>query len=323
MAGLLGNAGWLLGARQTAKGSFVTPSATNSFKTAFSGGNVSPVRAIDRLAETDSSRDRGVAYVQTSGVEGSPQIYVRDASIGFWLYAALGADAVAGTTNFTHTITPSNSLPYVTAWKDLADTLYERYEDCKVSSIEVQAEAGSPLQATVGLQGRNTTRLTAAPDNAAPIAIESSTVYNFNNATVTLSGGATAIVRSFDLTIENNVSRQQTDDVIPYDVVEGSREVSLGFDLIFEDLREYNSFHYGTTTGTAISSTIYTTSATFLFSLGTNNNIQFTIPSLAYEEFPVDPDPGGDPIVASVRAVAQRGASPVVTAVVRNQVATY
>lgn len=324
MAGLRGNVGWILAAKQTAKGTVAAPSAATTYKNPFSGGNIGPVRETDNLSETDSSRDRGITFITTSGVEGTPEFYARDASAGFWLHKVLGAVATTGVSpNFTHTITPSNSLPYITVWRNISDTLYEEYLDCKVGSLTISAEAGQPLTISAGIQGRQATRLTAAPDNAAPIAVESGAVYRFNDAAVTLGGGATALVRSFELSVENNISRQQTDDIVPYDVVEGVREVSLGFDLIFESLDEYNKFHYGGAAGTTISPNVFTTSAVFTFSKGTNNEISFNLPSIAYEEFPVEPDPGGDPIVASVRAVAQRGGSPVVTATVKNQVAAY
>lgn len=329
MAGLRGNQAWFMLQKQTAKGAAAAVAvpaagAAGAYKSPFSGGNIGPIRETDNLSETDASRDRGISYVSSSGVEGSPELYVRDASIGQVLHGALGADAVTGTTpNFTHTITPANTLPYFTAWRALADTLYEQYRDCKIGSLTISAEAGAPLTATVGLQGLQSTRLTADPSATPVIPLQSAAVYNFNEAAVTLSGGATALVRSFELTIENNITRQQTDDVVPYDVVEGVREVSLGFDLIFESLDEYNKFHYGGAAGTAISSSIFTTSAVFTFTKGVNNEIAFNLPNIAYEEFPIEPDPGGDPIVASVRAVAQRGASPVLTATVKNQAAVY
>lgn len=323
MAGLRGNVAWLAAAKQTGKGAAATLDV-EAVKNAFSGGNIGPVRETDNLSETDASRDRGVTYITTSGVEGEPEVYVRDTSVAFWLHKALGT--ISSTTvapDYTHTITPGNVLPYVTVWRMIGDTLYEEYRDCKVGSISISAEAGQPLTASLGIQGLQSTRLTAAPDNAAPIAVENSAVYSFNEAAVTLGGGATALVRSFELGIDNNLTRQQTDDVVPYDVVEGVREVSLGFDLIFESLDEYNKFHYGGPAGTTIDSDVFTTSALFTFSKGAANEISFNLPSIAYEEFPVEPDPGGDPITVSVRAVAQRGGSPVVTATVKNQRATY
>jgi Phage tail tube protein len=334
MAGLRGNVAWLMAQKQAAKGTAATVIApTNAgaagtgagaFKNPFAGGNIGPVRETDRLSETDSSRDQGVAYVVTSGVEGSPEMYARDATVGFWLHAALGADAPTGTTpNFTHVITPANALPYLTVWRNIGDTLWEQYRDCKVGSLTISAEAGAPLTVSAGIQGLKSTRLTADPSTAPAIAIQSGSVYNFNDAAVTLSGGATALVRSFELTIENNISRQQTDDVEPYDIVEGTREVSLGFDLIFESLDEYNKFHYGGAAGTTVSKDIFTTAAVFTFTKGVNNEIAFNLPSIAYEEFPVEPSAAGDPVVASVRAVGMRSGSPIVTATVKNQIAGY
>jgi hypothetical protein len=326
MAGFPGNQAWLMAQKQTAKGTAAVPSLTAAYKNPFTGGNISPTRETDQLSETDSSRDRGVTYVTSGGVEGTPEFYVRDSSIGFWLFAALGVDAPTGTTNFVHAITPGSVLPYITCWRDIADQLYEEYRDCKVGTLTISAEAGSPLTASAAIQGLQATRLTAAPDAATPVPIQSSTVYNFNGATITLGGSATSTVRSFELTIENNLTRQQTDDVVPYDVVEGTREVSLSFDMIFDSLVEYNKFYYGGATGTAVSSAVYTTAATFTFDLPTvsaNNSIAFNLPSIAYTEFPVEPSAAGDPIVVSVAAAAQRGGSPVVTATVKNQVASY
>jgi hypothetical protein len=322
MAGLKGNVAWLLAAKQTVKGTPATVSATGPVKMPLTGGNMGPVRETDNLTETDASRDAGQSYVVSSAVEGSPEFYVRD-SIGWWLHKVLGADAPTGTMpNFTHVLTPANTLPYITCWKMLGDTLWERYQDCKVGSLSISADAGAPLTATVGIQGVNSTRLTANPDNTNLVPVETGLPYSFNEATVTLGGGVTALVRSFELTIENNVTRQQTDGVEPYDVVEGSREISLGFDLIFESLDEYNKFHYGGAAGTVISPTIFSTSALFTFTKGANNEISFNLPNIAYQEFPIEPDAGGDPVVASVRAVAQRGGT-TLTATAKNQVATY
>lgn len=326
MAGLKGNVAWLGNAFQTSKGTAATYVAANGFKNGFVGGNIGPTREVENLAETDASRDRGVSYVTQSGVSGEPEIYVRDESIVFWLKAALGSLATTGLSpNFTHTVTPGNTLPYFTAWRNLGDTLYEEYRDCKCGSISISAEAGAPLTATVGITGTKATRLTTAPDAATPLAVESSSVYQFRRSAAvgiaTLGGAATALISSFELSVENNVSGQFTDDVQAYDVVEGTREVSIGFDMLFESLDEYNKFHYGGAAGTAVSPNIFTTSAAFVFNKGTNNEIGFSLPSIAYEELAPEPDAGGDPITVSVRAAAQRSGSPVVTATVKNQAA--
>lgn len=319
MGGLRGNDALLAFAKQSAKG---TPNTTYLDALPFSGGSIAPSRTIDQLSETDSQRDQGVSFVQQTGVEGDPEVYVRDSSIHRLLNGVLGSTASTGSTNFTHTITPANTIPYFTFFREVGDTLYEEFDDVKISELTVSADAGNPLTAAATIMGRQATRLAAEPAVVTALTLAAGQVYNYNEATVTLAGSATALVSSFNLTISNNVTTQQTDDSIPYDVIEGLREVTLGFTLIFESLAEYNRFHYGSTSGTAQSNTLGTTSADFLFSKGANNSIQFTLPSIAYQEFPVNPDPGGDPVEVDVTAVAQRGGSPVVTAVVKNQIAT-
>jgi hypothetical protein len=329
MAGLRGNQAWLLAMKQSGKlgaGAAPVPSDTvpnTAFKMPFSGGNIMPTRETDRLAETDASREIGDLYIQSTGVEGSPEFYVRDASIGFWLWAVMGAVAVTGTTNFVHTITPADSLPYIACWRNLSQTLYEEYKDCKVGSLNISAEAGQPLAATAGIQGLRATRLTATPDTASPVPLQNGAVFNYNDATVTLGGSATSLISSFDLTIENNLDPQQTDSSVPYDISEGQREISLGFDMIFENLDEYNKFHYGSASGTAITSTVFQTSCLFSFDLGANNAVSFDIPRLVYEEVNVEPNTNGEAIVASMRAVTKRGGTPSLTAVVKNQVTAY
>ena len=325
MAGMRGNEAWLMFAKQTAKGTPATIAADTTFRTALSGGNIGPVRETDIFAETDASRDQGVPFVTTSGVEGSPEVGVRDKNIGAVLLGVLGADAVTGTSpDFTHVFTPSNTLPYFTFWKGLSSTLFERYTDCQIGSATFSAEAGGVLTCSMGVQGLVPTRLLADPSVGPPeIPMDTGALYKYDQVAVTLGGGATSLVRSFELTIENNVSRQQTDDITPYDVVPGIREVTLSFDMIFESLDEYNKFHYGDAAGTVADTDIYTTSAVFTFSHGANNEIAFNLPNIAYTELSPEPDPGGDPIVVSVAATAVRSGSPVVTATVKNQVAAY
>lgn len=322
MAGLPGNRAYLAAAKQTVKG---TPLLTFTDKLFFAGGNIMPTHATDQLAETDSTRQAGDPYITTTGIEGSPEVYVRDASIHHLLEWSLGTVVHTGaSTPYTHTITPGAALPYVTFAKGQGGLLFEQFQDCKISELTISADAGAPLTAALTIMGRSAVRVASEWAGATGLTGPDSTnpVYNFNDATVTLGGSATALVSSFEMTIANNVTSQQTDDSVPYDVADGQLEVSMGFNIIFEDLTEYNKFNYGGAAGTLQSPNIYSTSAVFSFDKGANNQVQFTFPKIAYEEFPVEPNAGGDPIVVSVRARAMRNTSGFVTAVVKNGVAT-
>lgn len=315
MAGAPSNVAWVSFQKQTAKG---TPVALPTQKAPFAGGNILPDRQTARLSETDASRDAGVNYAQRGGVAGSPSIYGRDDTIGPVLEGAMGTKVRTGAVNFVDTYTPANALPYMTVHKMLGNIVYERFEDVMINELSVRSEAGSPLTVEAGLIGRTSTFLTADP--APAVAVAASAVYNYNEVAVTFAGGATSLISSLDLTYSNGVDYQQTDDFVPYDLAPGTREVTVGFDMIFETADHYRAFAYGSTVGTTQSATLYTTDLSFTFTKGTNNEIKFTLPSITVEELPPEPDPGGGPITVAVRAAANRSSSPVLTAVVKTQV---
>lgn len=321
MGGLRGNQATFALAKQSAKG---TPNTTYTDRAFFTGGSIAPTRSVDNLAETDANRDQGQSFVSNYGVEGAPELYVRDSIIHHILQAGLGSLSTAGSgAPYTHTLTPADALPYYTLYREIGNTLFEQFDDCKANELTISADAGQPLTASISFLGRKATRLASQPAAITSLDPAQGAVYNFGEATVTLGGAATALVSSFEMTLTNNTTTQQTDDFNFYDIVEGQRELTLGFTLVFESLAQYNLFHYGGTSGTTQSPTLATTSANFAFvKTAVTNEIDFDFPSIAYEELPVDPDPGGAPITVDVRARAQRGDDPVVTATVYNDQAT-
>lgn len=319
MAGLRGNQAYFVAAKQSSKG---TPVTTWQDKYLFTGGNIAPSHGTDQLAETDDTRNAGDFYVTQTAVEGSPEAYVRDTSIHHMLEYALGAVETTGETNFVHTISPSAALPYVTFGKGLGATLYEQFNDCKIDELALSWATASPGTFTASVMGLAAVRQAEQwKEASAPPAAASAAPLNYNKATVKLGGAETRLISSFDCTFSNNCTLQQTDDSIPYDVVEGQFAATLGFDLIFENLKEYNKFHYGGESGTAQSADIFTTSAEItLTGAGANNSLKLSFPKIAYQEFPVEPDPGGAPVTVAVRGASQRHAEGFVKAVVKNQV---
>jgi hypothetical protein len=234
--------------------------------------------------------------------------------------------------NGTHKITPANALPYYTFWRNQSDVLYEQFQDCLISELTIKGEAGAPLSVNAMIMGLVPSRSSSESAATSSITkVNNDPVYSYNEAQVAIGGTVgsdglitsptiTTSVRSIELQINNNAKIQQTDDVTPYDVIPGQREITISFDLILEDIKEYNKFFYGTETGTAVSSSIYTTPMQFKFTKG-SNSITLDMPVVAYEAFPVEPNAGGDPIIVSVRAQAQRtgdSAKPIVTATVVN-----
>lgn len=316
MAGIRGNQAWVGWGKQSVKGTGVDP----THKAPFSGGSVNPDRSIAQLQETDNNRDEGVSYVEQVSASGTPEVYGRDSIMHALMDAGLGATATTGTSpDYVHVSTPANALPYMTFHRMIGATLYEKFEDCLVNELNISADTGGPLTVGIGIIGRQAKPLVSDPDGA--VLPAAGAVYNFNEATVTKGGTATSLISNMELTLTNNVTLQQTDDVVPYDVVAGLRSCTVGFDMIFETLADYNAFHYDS--GSTQTNKIIETSLTFAFSKGADNVIEFELMHAAYEEFPVEPDTGGDPIVVSVRARAQRHPTdPILKATVKNQAAT-
>lgn len=320
MAGIAGNRAFWGFAKQTA---YNTPAATAVFRTPYSGGAIQPAREIGRLAETDGSRDRGRAYVQQHSVQGTPEMYVRYDNIGLLLLAGMGAVVTTGAgADKSHAFSMAALIPYMTLFSGVGDQVFEKFSDVFVSSLAFRAEAGQPMTVAAGVRGRKTTFSDA--DASGSAAIADSMPFNYNQVAVEFDGGATSKVSSFDLSLENNVNVQQTDDVTIEDVVAGTREGSLGFDMIFENDDMLRKFHTGSASGTAITDQIYTTTAKFTFTISATREIVFDFPSVAIEEYPVEPDTGGDPIVVPVRTSLEpiEGAS-LFTVTLKNQVTSY
>lgn len=319
MAGIRGNQAYLLSAPQTGKSVAIAKWKNKHY---FSGGSIMPSKSVEQLSETDASRDQGDNYVTQTSVEGAPEVYGRTTTIHTLLEYVLGARETTGAGPYTHVLTPADALPYVTFGRMQGGVLFEEFTDCKVSEATFSAGTASPLTAALTVVGRGAVRKTEEwSGELAPPAAPTIAPVTFNNATVKLGGVETRLASSFEATFSNGVTAQQTDDSVPYDVTEGLRSCTLGFDLIFETLTAYNEFHYGAAEGTTQGTTLPSTSAEFIFTLGADS-VTFKFPKLVYEEFPVEPDPGGDPIVVPVRARAQRHAEGLMNATVMNTSAT-
>jgi Phage tail tube protein len=327
MAGFRGNQAYWLAAKQAGKEE--TPEAWQD-KYLFTEGNLMPGRETDQLSETDANRNAGDFFVTQTGTEGQPGTYIRAASIHHLLEYGLGAAETSGEaeTGFTHTITPAATLPYLTLGKGLSATLFEQYSDCKVDELSLKWSTGQPGTISTSVKGRSAVRQAeewdAEDEPGVPPASNTAAPLSFNGATVKINGEETRLASSFELTISNNLTVQQTDDSIPFDITEGLLAVTFGFDFIIEDLTQYNEFHYGGEAGTAQSPEIFTAEdLTFEFAgVNAKNSLKLVIPKYAYQEFPLEPDAGGAPVVAAVRGAAQRDAEGFVKATVKNEVAS-
>lgn len=321
MAGLRGSQAQWAFAKQTAKETPATKWLDGFF---FTDGNISPTKQTDQLSETDANRNAGNFFVTQTGSEGQPSAYARSEGLQHILEAAMGAVVHSGTTpKFIHTVTPAASLPYVMLGKSQGGVLFEQFADCKLDELSFSWATGQPGTFSASFMGRGAKRLTttwsgelalatsAVPSTRAP--------FSFNQATVKQNSVETRLASSFELTISNNLTVQQTDDSVPFDIVEGTFAVTFGYDYIIQDLVEYNKFNYGGESGTEQKPEIFEgEKLNIAFVQDEANQLEFTVPKYAYTEFPVEPDAGGAPTTSAVRGAAQRSSEGFLSAVVKN-----
>jgi len=79
-------------APQTAKG---VPATLATLKTRITGGDVTPISDVQKLAETGSNRLSRVVLKLSAGVDGNPEVAVREALAGLLLWGSLGVKSAS------------------------------------------------------------------------------------------------------------------------------------------------------------------------------------------------------------------------------------
>jgi hypothetical protein len=240
-------------ARQSAKG---TPAAAASFRTRVSGGDIAPMRNIPDFAETGSNQLPRTSFVASMGVDGAPAMGVRD-EIADLIYGVLGSKAVSGAGDpYTHTVTPANSLPYYTFWRQVGELVWERFTDCKISQVEFASEAEQAVVATFTVVGTKSealssatyaTEATAAPLAGAGVAGTGLYVHHHGSGLLLVEGAVISRMERVAVTIARNVARQFGDSVFADDVTEGAAEITIATRqrVAATEVALYNRLHYG------------------------------------------------------------------------------
>ncbi len=315
-----------------------TAAATPLLRTYLMGGGFAPMRDVADVEETSSGRLRSTAYVQNVRAEGSPQMAVRPVMIVPLLWAAMGGKAVTGASDpYTHTLTLAATQPYMTIWRTLA-TLFERFVDCKIASLNFESQAGGVLAVTAQILGLAPAFQTTANTTATP-----ETTNTFVHAD--LSGQllvetvAAARIKRVAISIGTGAEIAYGDKVTGDAIEEGMQEITIETEQTISDFALWNRYHYGTTTPTNNAAPtqdpveLAGTGVDFKWTKRTSGGVaatperslQFTATRLQIAAIEgQDPNTGGDPLTRTVRyKVYQPASGSGLTAVVKNGTASY
>jgi hypothetical protein len=300
MPGISSRIGTWAIARQTAKGTPVA-NPTNVYYLR-AAPSLAPTKVVETLPMTDAQRDPGKNIVSRIGVEGDVPIYANVEGIGLLFYGALGANANSGAgPNYTHTITPASDTPWFTMWRMVGNVIYERFVDCKINGLTLEGAAGGALGITLSVIGIKAEKLAGAFTGTPLFCSE------FLFAESDTFHKVATVARPIDrLTwgVTNNGAPWQANAYRPEDIDVGNRDWTLDWGQRFNDAAEYHEHFYGA--GTDQVTTIPSKAWEVEFRKTAVQSLKIAHAGVSYREYPVQPDPAGDPIGVGVSAAIER-----------------
>jgi hypothetical protein len=240
-----GNIADLSLAIQAAKG---TAAVAAAFRTFLLGGGVGPDRVVNDLEETSGTRVRSRSYPSMVSVSGAPEIAVRPDIIGLILFGALGditTTEVTPAVEWSHEVVPATTVPWLTAWRQLQQNVFERFTDVKIAQLVLTSEAGQPLKAAVTLEGISPASQTTHTQSAVLVSDGDPFMHYDGAGAFLVEGVAVSEIERIVLTINNTAAKIQGDSLSPFTVAEGMLNISLEITHVITGPELYNRFHYG------------------------------------------------------------------------------
>ena len=316
-------------ALQSAKGA---AAAAPQYWLNMTGGGMRPTPETETRSETGLGRDPGDTYIRVLSAAGDPSFLLRPVTAPLLYYCVLGSKAVTGAADpYTHTITASNDQPWVTVWKELGDSIYEKFSDCKFTQGNLEFTAGGDLALSTSIMGLGFTRLSSGDGaTAAAAGVHDQAVpFRVPGAVYTIGGSADNSLMSGNFNIEAGQVGRQT-NAMTYSYLEPSqRTITFGYEGVYTSVSRYAEVYYGAAAGTTPTETVFEATLSFQFgpfaatSAGTKA-IKLDLQRALFTGATAEADPGGDPLNLSVSGAAGRPASgSIATVTVKNAVASY
>lgn len=259
------------------------------------------------------------------GITFPTRLYPR--SGGLLLYSALGTLGTAGPTggNYTHTITPGATLPYLTGFSQL-DTEYHKIVDLKCDELKIAWDGRGPWDVDATFMGVTWTGYTSSwtptNDETGQLrAIGPGGVFQLHGRTST---PVDAAIRAGEITISNNLEPiDLSKSVAPDDIFEAEQVITVSFTL-----KPANTTEFRRAIGDADAATAavgYPVYGSFLVTANIDANTFVTLTGTRVAFTPEYPeaDPGGGAAELVMTGRVKKPAGTAFTATIQNQTASY
>lgn len=282
-----------------------------------------------KQAESDQSAQQGDVVVVGAQPGGSFKKYVRPSEEDFFLYALLGKNADSGTTHYTHTAevddTAPFTTPYLTVWDIWPGVMCVRYDGVRIASGHFMSKPGGMVEVEYQLEGLKSTYIDpgSAPDLSGLFVDELG--HSWPELTATLGGSHTGVVNSFDCTISRATGRFPGDNgLFSLDVPNGLLSVTGSLEVAFQDDDLTRAANTGTTSGTVVTTTVFSEALTLALARGANLGVSLAMAAVQISNFKNALKTDASPAVSTFDFDSKRSATiaDLITAVTKNDVAT-
>jgi hypothetical protein len=305
--------GYLGIAKQASKGTGLAPATFLGFTDAV---DLDHQQTINRLIEggrTSVSFSEKVSHFPT----GKATILGRPQTLTKAFAYLLGVDTVGAPVSavYPHVITDDLVTDYLSVEQNQGSDAIERFVDCLVSEISVTFDPQQRyLRATVTWMG-GTPTWQASPTSTT---FETDLPFAVWDGAFTVDGTVRTNLRNITITARFICTPAMTTNVLADALVKLRYEVEVQIvQLMNAASDEYRLVHYGSSGGTVTTKIATPGSLIADYSYGaagTARGVKFDIPSLTYDTATYTPlDPNGDLVEVTRHAMAQKGASPLLS----------
>lgn len=224
---------------------------------------------------------------------------------------------------YKHTLTPANDQPYLTVWKELGDSIFEKFVDVKLTAANLEYAAGGDLALSSTLMGLNFQRLASSPGGGTH---DLDVPFRVPGAKYTIGASPDDTLASGNVNMEAAQNAVQTNKITYSYIQPGTRTITFGYEGVYVDVTRYAQVYYDKSdgTGTVPAEAPFFAAVTKQFGPDYGPYIKYTLAKALFYEATSDPDPGGAPMMISVAGAADIPASgPIATVEVVNDVASY
>lgn len=250
------------------------------------------------IAEGEIGRGRDItgAIAGGYGITGGFGGYARVTDLATLIAAAISDDVDMltpdGSTGIG-TITPTNYLDWFAIEKNVGDTLYMWYVNCKLNTLNITVGANEMARYTTDWVASMEKTIDSG-DAGSPSYTEDD-ILAFHGGLLQIGGSDYRNMESVELAIENGLSNDEY-TVQPSrflnNVTEGARRLTLNFSQVFQTADDYNTYTYGALGRTTPGYALFEDSVYFILmnaqsKAAASEYIEFFLPRVMFGGLPV------------------------------------